>query len=444
MNSSKTSIFRAAVLFAALLGLVSTTGTFFGATALAQDAPGLLDRMFGRKTGVYERQSEAVLGAFRPLVKRARGSVVKVMNGDDDVAWGAVVGANGLVVTKRSDLRENLRVSLPDDRTVPARIVAESQEYDLALLECEATGLTPIQWSSVDEVPVGTFVFTPAAGELPLAIGVVSVANRSIARVGVTSKAYLGVRSEFVDDSLRLAEVVPDTPAAKSGLKEGDVLLEVNGVTMTSALSLQEVLAPLLPDDKISVKIGRESSTLNVDVTLAARSVVERSGNWFRRQRNGMLEGELSQRRGNFASAFQHDTVLKPEDCGGPIMGLDGKALGINIARARRVASYSVPASEVQSFVEQAIANAWVTEPDVALESRIDALSKSLERLERDLELMERAGDLNQQIRDLDKALSSARGDQREQLGESKAEAERMLRRIQRQLNSSSDSDKSK
>jgi serine protease Do len=60
------------------------------------------------------------------------------------------------------------------------------------------------------------------------------------------------------------------------------------------------------------------------------------------------LGGQLSVRRFGFPLAFQHDTVLEPEDCGGPVVDVDGKVVGFNISRAGRTESYALPVSEVQ------------------------------------------------------------------------------------------------
>ncbi|MEX2027294.1 MAG: S1C family serine protease, partial [Pirellulaceae bacterium] len=49
--------------------------------------------------------------------------------------------------------------------------------------------------------------------------------------------------------------------------------------------------------------------------------------------------------------AIQHDTVLKPSECGGPIVDLSGKVVGINIARGGRVESYALPATLVRSLL---------------------------------------------------------------------------------------------
>src|SRR5262249_53128260 len=60
---------------------------------------------------------------------------------------------------------------------------------------------------------------------------------------------------------------------------------------------------------------------------------------------------ELSGRRRGFPTVLQHDTVLRPSDCGGPLVGLDGNVIGVNIARAGRTARYAIPAEDVGAVV---------------------------------------------------------------------------------------------
>lgn len=68
--------------------------------------------------------------------------------------------------------------------------------------------------------------------------------------------------------------------------------------------------------------------------------------------------GELSERSAPFSAAFTHDTVLWARDCGGPVVGIDGRALGINIARPNRIATYAIPAATVLDLLRQ-----WRTNP---------------------------------------------------------------------------------
>ena len=61
--------------------------------------------------------------------------------------------------------------------------------------------------------------------------------------------------------------------------------------------------------------------------------------------------GPFSDRRFGFHQVISHDSVIDPEQCGGPLVDLEGNVLGINIARAMRVASFAIPLHEVENFV---------------------------------------------------------------------------------------------
>ena len=59
----------------------------------------------------------------------------------------------------------------------------------------------------------------------------------------------------------------------------------------------------------------------------------------------------MSKRRWFFARGIQHDCAISAKDCGSPLIDLDGRLLGINIARAGRIQSYAIPISDVASFL---------------------------------------------------------------------------------------------
>src|SRR5690606_28627051 len=50
-------------------------------------------------------------------------------------------------------------------------------------------------------------------------------------------------------DGLRIAKVLPDSPAAKGGLKAGEQITHINGQVMTSIADMQWALNPLPNDD---------------------------------------------------------------------------------------------------------------------------------------------------------------------------------------------------
>ena len=53
--------------------------------------------------------------------------------------------------------------------------------------------------------------------------------------------------------------------------------------------------------------------------------------------------GPFSDRRWGFSKVIPHDLGIAPTECGGPLVDLDGHCVGVNIARALRVASYALP-----------------------------------------------------------------------------------------------------
>jgi serine protease Do len=80
-----------------------------------------------------------------------------------------------------------------------------------------------------------------------------------------------------------------------------------------------------------------------------------------------ILTGMVNRRSGNFPSVYQHDTVLPIECCGGPLVDLDGRVIGINIARAGRTESYAIPADLVVPLIEPMIAGKMPPPSDSAL-----------------------------------------------------------------------------
>jgi S1-C subfamily serine protease len=75
-----------------------------------------------------------------------------------------------------------------------------------------------------------------------------------------------------------------------------------------------------------------------------------------RKSRNQLMSGSTSRRRVGFSEIIQHDIPLEAEFMGGPVLGLNGKALGINIARANRAETYLLPSEEVLVSIERILA----------------------------------------------------------------------------------------
>jgi serine protease Do len=57
-----------------------------------------------------------------------------------------------------------------------------------------------------------------------------------------------------------------------------------------------------------------------------------------------------------FGDVLAHDAIVWPEQCGGPVVDLDGHVVGLNIARFDRTATHALEAKAVAKAAEAIIA----------------------------------------------------------------------------------------
>lgn len=75
---------------------------------------------------------------------------------------------------------------------------------------------------------------------------------------------FLGIfiNSPQVDSGAEVDDIVPDSPAAKAGIKKGDIILEINGEKVTDEEFLLNSISKTKPGGKVSLKIRRNSKTI--------------------------------------------------------------------------------------------------------------------------------------------------------------------------------------
>jgi serine protease Do len=148
-------------------------------------------------------------------------------------------------------------------------------------------------------------------------------------------------------ENVKIADITPGSGAAKAGLRIDDIILAINGTEVRDSESLLAILGKTKPGDKVKLKVRRGDEELEPEATLGKRPAMTRD------DFQNSLGSELSTRRSGFPRVVQHDSVLRPIDCGGPLVDLDGRVIGINLARAGRTESFAVPAETVQPLLKE-------------------------------------------------------------------------------------------
>ena len=74
-------------------------------------------------------------------------------------------------------------------------------------------------------------------------------------------------------DGVLLDKIVPQGPAEKAGLKEGDIILKVNNVKMRSSLNLIRYIGNTEVGKKVQVQIIRDGKEKNIPLVIEARPV---------------------------------------------------------------------------------------------------------------------------------------------------------------------------
>jgi serine protease Do len=133
-------------------------------------------------------------------------------------------------------------------------------------------------------VGINTAIFSPSGGNVGIAFAIPASVARDVVqdliKDGKVERGWLGVQIQPVNqdiaDSLGMKEaagalvVAPqqDSPGAKAGIKEGDVITAINGDPIKDARDLAKKVAAFGPDAKVEVDIWRNGRAETIEVTL--------------------------------------------------------------------------------------------------------------------------------------------------------------------------------
>ena len=105
---------------------------------------------------------EALNDDMSAVVEGVRHSLVKITNGHRGAGAGTIWHPDGLILTNAHLVGHRgyspLRVTLPDGRTLPTRLLAHGDSRDLAPLSVDATGLPTIELGDSKQLRSGQWV----------------------------------------------------------------------------------------------------------------------------------------------------------------------------------------------------------------------------------------------------------------------------------------------
>lgn len=270
------------------------------------------------------------------------------------------VSSKGHFLSKASEATRLERLRLRHATTaapIKVRELRRDVKLDLVLGQAmpeNDTSFSPVRWADIAPDTLGDWLFAPsltrpaeegeknAAWQTQPRLGVLSAARRPIpgqgAAMGITMAEHPRDPAGKHPSGVLITAIADDSPARAAGLRAKDILIEVAGQPVLDMDSVNNLVRKRQPGEEIMLRLLRDGQEIARRVRLASRARV--MANF---QGEDYANGGTSIRTDDFPAVIQHDLPLNPADMGGPLFDLQGRAIGINIARADRISTFALP-----------------------------------------------------------------------------------------------------
>jgi putative serine protease PepD len=197
------------------------------------------------------------------------GNSDAVQVGDPVVAIGSPFGLPG-TVTSGIVSALHRSISAPNNFTI-----ANSIQTDAPINHGNSGG--PLLNDAAQVIGVNAQIQSDSGGNDGVGFAIPSNTVRSVAAQLIAGKtvahAYLGVsvRDSSSPPGAELARIFPGTPAAKAGLKAGDVITSIDGKTIGGESDVSDAIGQLKPGNKITITYERSGKSATATVILGTR-----------------------------------------------------------------------------------------------------------------------------------------------------------------------------
>jgi serine protease Do len=133
-------------------------------------------------------------------------------------------------------------------------------------------------------IGINTAIYSPNGGNVGIGFAIpakqAETVVASLKQSGAVTRGWLGVQIQGIDEDLAkalgaddkrgalVAEVTPDSPAARGGLVAGDVIRSVDGAAIADARELSRVVAATRPGSRVEVEVLRDGRRKEVAIEI--------------------------------------------------------------------------------------------------------------------------------------------------------------------------------
>lgn len=292
------------------------------------------------------------LNACSPIASGSRASVVAICIENAPVALATVIrriDQDAYLVTKASELPENAKCRLPSGALVDVEVIQTDIEHDVAVLRVSAADLVPVRMAKDTNPVCGTLAIAVGTGG-PLAFGVVSIPrlenmdplikepeDKDHQPGQPTHTRLPGMIGRFELGAGFHVDQLFEKSAFEAGLRQGDVLRSIDGKEIMSDQDFYH--QNFSQHTLVRLQVVREGRPLDLTIPFVSR----------------LDRGCYNVRSSGFPVIFEIAAVVSANDCGAPVLNLQGECLGITIARYDQQGCKVIPADIVERLMASAI-----------------------------------------------------------------------------------------